>query len=90
MIISFINCARGRRRNPIPGSRPATAGRRAALVRLVALLALLAALPPAMGRAAEKPNFLLIIADDLNWRDLGCTGNPDVKTPHIDRLAAKA
>lgn len=34
-----------------------------------------------------SPNILLIIADDLNWRDLGVTGNPDVKTPHIDELA---
>jgi len=37
--------------------------------------------------AAEKPNVLLIIADDLCWRDLGVTGNPDVKSPHIDKLA---
>lgn len=40
-------------------------------------------------RAADKPNFLLIIADDLIWSDLGCTGNPDVKTPNIDRLASQ-
>ncbi len=38
--------------------------------------------------AADRPNFLIIIADDLNWRDLGCTGSPDVKTPNIDRLAS--
>ncbi|MBL9190678.1 MAG: sulfatase [Opitutaceae bacterium] len=36
--------------------------------------------------AAPKPNFLLIVADDLCWRDLGFTGNPDVRTPHLDRL----
>lgn len=34
-----------------------------------------------------SPNILLIIADDLNWRDLGVTGNPDVKSPNIDSLA---
>jgi uncharacterized sulfatase len=42
------------------------------------------------GVAAEpspRPNFLIMIADDLQWRDMGCTGNPDVQTPHIDRLA---
>jgi N-sulfoglucosamine sulfohydrolase len=39
--------------------------------------------------AADKPNFLLIVADDLMWRDLGCAGNPDVKTPNIDRLASE-
>lgn len=38
--------------------------------------------------AAEKPNFLLIIADDLCWRDIGCMGSPDAKTPNIDKLAA--
>lgn len=37
-------------------------------------------------QAATRPNLLIIIADDLNWRDLGCTGNPDVKTPNIDGL----
>lgn len=39
--------------------------------------------------AAEnrRPNFLIMIADDLNLHDLGCTGNSDVKTPNIDRLA---
>ena len=37
--------------------------------------------------AAARPNFLLMIADDLNLHDLGCMGNPDVKSPNIDRLA---
>src|SRR5688572_18580346 len=41
-------------------------------------------------RSPVRPNFLLIIADDLNWRDLGCTGSPDVKTPNIDRLARES
>ncbi len=40
--------------------------------------------------AGAKPNFLLIIADDLTWTDLGCTGSPDVKTPHIDRLSRES
>jgi N-sulfoglucosamine sulfohydrolase len=37
--------------------------------------------------AAERPNFLIMIADDLNGRDLGCRGNPDVKTPNLDQFA---
>ena len=36
--------------------------------------------------AAERPNLLLIIADDLCWRDLGFTGNKDVRTPNLDKL----
>jgi arylsulfatase A-like enzyme len=34
-----------------------------------------------------KTNFVLILADDLGWRDLACYGNPNVATPNIDRLA---
>lgn len=35
------------------------------------------------------PNILIILADDLTFSDLGATGNPDVSTPNIDRLAAE-
>ncbi len=35
-----------------------------------------------------KPNVLFVIADDLNMA-LGCYGHPLVKTPHVDRLAAR-
>ena len=39
-------------------------------------------------RAAEAPNIVVIVADDLRWDALGCSGNPLLKTPQIDRLAA--
>jgi len=37
-----------------------------------------------------RPNMLLIVADDLCWRDLGFTGNRDVSTPHPESSDAKA
>jgi arylsulfatase A-like enzyme len=36
---------------------------------------------------SDLPNVVLVVADDLGWRDLSSYGNPDVRTPHIDRLA---
>ncbi len=35
----------------------------------------------------QKPNFIIFIADDVSWDDLGCYGNTYVKTPNIDKLA---
>jgi len=35
-----------------------------------------------------KPNLLILIADDAGWQDFGCYGNPIIRTPNIDRLAA--
>jgi arylsulfatase A-like enzyme len=39
--------------------------------------------------AARRPNILVIVADDLGYADLHCTGHPEVKTPHLDRLASQ-
>jgi arylsulfatase A-like enzyme len=38
-------------------------------------------------QAAPQPNILLIVADDLGYGELGCQGNPQIPTPHIDSLA---
>ena len=35
-----------------------------------------------------KPNFITILTDDHGYGDLGCMGADDLKTPHLDRLAA--
>jgi uncharacterized sulfatase len=45
-------------------------------------------LHPAL-HAADKPNIIWIMADDLGYGDLGCNGQKEVKTPHLDKLAAE-
>jgi arylsulfatase A-like enzyme len=37
----------------------------------------------------QRPNIIFILADDLGWNDLGCTGSRYYESPHIDRIAAK-
>ncbi|MFP6904633.1 MAG: sulfatase-like hydrolase/transferase, partial [Verrucomicrobiota bacterium] len=37
--------------------------------------------------AAPPPNIIVILIDDMGWRDMGFTGNTFVETPHADRLA---
>ncbi|QDV35391.1 sulfatase [Tautonia plasticadhaerens] len=51
------------------------------------LLALLGVAADRAG-AADRPNVLFLISDDLN-NALGCYGNPLMETPNIDRLAAR-
>lgn len=39
--------------------------------------------------ATERPNVVVIFADDLGYSDLGCYGSPTIRTPHLDRMAAE-
>ena len=50
-------------------------------------LALLLAASSAFA-AAPRPNFLFIVSED-NGPELGCYGNPHVRTPNLDRLASE-
>lgn len=53
-------------------------------MRLLTLL-----LAPLALVAADKPNIILILADDLGGRDLACFGSKYHETPNLDRLAAR-
>ncbi|PQO26570.1 sulfatase [Blastopirellula marina] len=41
----------------------------------------------AASQAAEKPNILLVMVDDMGWMDLHCQGNEKLRSPRIDALA---
>ena len=58
------------------------------LFLLLSLLNLSLMLPLPAPQAAA-PNIVVIIADDVNWDDIGCYGNPKIHTPNIDRLAGQ-
>ena len=55
-------------------------------MRIAALAIVIAS--AAAAPAADRPNVVFIIADDLTLNALSCYGNPVCKTPNIDRLAA--
>lgn len=58
---------------------------------VVFVLFLVACLATSSGIAVAKtkvrPNFVVIIADDMAWDDCGAYGNSKIRTPHLDRLA---
>ena len=54
------------------------------------LFALLTCALAATVHAAEnKPNILLILSDDHSYPHVGCYGNPDIKTPNLDKFASE-
>lgn len=57
-------------------------------MRLLMLLLLLA-VTSIPASAAERPNVVVILADDLGYGDLACYGHPKFKTPNLDRMAAE-
>ena len=40
-------------------------------------------------RAAQRPNIVYIMADELGYYDLSCMGNPHIETPRLDRMASE-
>jgi arylsulfatase A-like enzyme len=53
------------------------------------MLVLCLASCPALCRAQERPNFVIMMCDDQRHDALSCAGNPVLKTPHLDRIAAE-
>jgi len=56
---------------------------------LTSIAALLLFAPLGQVNAAEKPNIIFILADDLGYGDLGCYGQQLIQTRHLDRMAAE-
>lgn len=56
-------------------------------LRIALLVAAILSIPAA-GKAEERPNVIVIMADDLGYECLGSSGGLDYQTPHLDRLAA--
>ena len=59
-----------------------------AAIILPAAFAFAGSMCQAAGLPEEKPNILLIVADDMGYSDLGCFGG-EINTPNIDALAAR-
>ena len=48
------------------------------------------ALLPAAAAAERKPNVVILLTDDQGYGELGVTGNPIVRTPHLDQFAGQS
>ena len=64
-------------------------GRQASVRLVIALSAIL--IPSGLLNAGEvrSPNFVILLADDLGYGDLGCYGHPTICTPNLDRMAVE-
>jgi len=54
------------------------------------LLATLLSFAAPAASAADGPNIIVVMPDDMGYGDLGATGNPVIRTPHLDRIASQS
>jgi len=54
---------------------------------VIALLLVCFAVVGPVASAAERPNFVVFIADDMAWNDCGAYGHSKIRTPYVDQLA---
>lgn len=56
---------------------------------LIVILLVIAAAAPARAQTNPPPNVIVILADDLGYGDLSSYGNPNIRTPNLDRMASE-
>lgn len=64
-----------------------TTAARSVLAFLACSTLLLLGTPCPADEPPPRPNIVFVLMDDLRWDELGCTGHPFARTPHIDRIA---
>ncbi|MET0244643.1 MAG: sulfatase [Flavitalea sp.] len=57
--------------------------------RRLGLILVACAIAPVFASAQKHPNFIVILTDDQGYGDLSTNGNPTIRTPNIDRMAAE-
>lgn len=57
------------------------------MTRLIPLTCLVLALAATQLQAQERPNIIVVLADDLGYHSFGCYGGTTAPTPNVDRLA---
>jgi arylsulfatase A-like enzyme len=67
--------------------------KRKIMIKILKNFTLVCCLATAMAKvstAAERPNIVFILSDDQAWTDYGFMGHPEIKTPHLDKLAERS